>query len=56
MNLTWGTEGRDASGTWNIYRYDSEFKNPVLVKSGLEKAARSYTVTNPEYDKYNLSE
>ena len=54
VNLTWGTEGRDASGTWNIYRYDSEFKNPVLVKSGLEKAARSYTVTNPEYDKtYN---
>ena len=51
VNLSWGTEGKDGSGTWSIYRYDAELNNRVLVKSGLEKATRSWTVTNPEYDK-----
>lgn len=52
VNLSWGTEGNDADGTWNIYRYDDEeLKNRVLVESGLEKGTRNRTVVNPEYDK-----
>ena len=52
VKLTWGTEGRDADGTWNIYRYDDpELKNRVLVESNLEKATNNRSVINPEYDK-----
>ena len=52
VNLTWGVEGKDGDGTWTIYRYDdADLKNRVLVKDGLEKAARSFAVVNPEYDK-----
>ena len=52
VNLTWETEGRDGDGTWSIYRYEgTELKNPKLVKDGIEKGLRSYTVVNPSYDK-----